>query len=326
MARDLSERRGGPDAAEQGVLCARQPAVLITRSSGAARTPCSSSPYPRGRWPARLKVFAACLPLSPGWGGAVRLEEVAAGCNGRVSRIAPSMAQRCNALRYCTLREPAPRAEQAKRRAGNDGLGRSAPRTYRLAAQPNDHACAKIASTVVFGLVCVSVESCVHMVLRYRAPAAAAVNRVLVGDCLEELGKLPGRKRRSRLCRSALQSAARARPAAPEQYAWSTASTTTGTSSPASPTTTRFSRAWLRECRRILKPDGAHLGDRLLPQHLPPRRGAAGPGLLDPERRRLAQDQPDAELPRQALHQRARDADLGGARAEVARTPSTTKP
>ena len=35
MARDLSERRGGPDAAEQGVLCAQQPAVLIARSSGA---------------------------------------------------------------------------------------------------------------------------------------------------------------------------------------------------------------------------------------------------------------------------------------------------
>jgi hypothetical protein len=34
-------------------------------------------------------------------------------------------------------------------------------------------------------------------------------------------------------------------------------------------------------------------------------------GVLDPERRRLAQVEPDAELPRQAADQRARDADLG---------------
>ena len=62
-----------------------------------------------------------------------------------------------------------------------------------------------------------------------------------------------------------------------------------------------------------------HLGDRLLPQHLPARGGAAGPGLLDPERHRLAQDQPHAQLPRQALHQCARDADLGRARPQIAR-------
>src|SRR4026209_1466153 len=38
--------------------------------------------------------------------------------------------------------------------------------------------------------MCQRRELC-NMVLRYRAPAAAAVNRVLVGDCLEELRKLP---------------------------------------------------------------------------------------------------------------------------------------
>ena len=52
------------------------------------------------------------------------------------------------------------------------------------------------------------------------------------------------------------------------------------------------------------------LGHRLLPQHLPRRHQAAGHRLLDAERRDLAQDQPDAELPRPALHQRARDHDL----------------
>jgi hypothetical protein len=63
-----------------------------------------------------------------------------------------------------------------------------------------------------------------------------------------------------------------------------------------------FTRAWLPP------PPGAQaerhdLGDRLLPQHLPRRRAAAGLGLLDPQRHRLAQDQPDAEFPRHALDQ-----------------------
>ncbi len=53
------------------------------------------------------------------------------------------------------------------------------------------------------------------------------------------------------------------------------------------------------------------LGDRLLPQHLPRRQHHAGPGLLDPERRRLGEDKPDAELPRGAPHQRPRDPALG---------------
>ena len=53
------------------------------------------------------------------------------------------------------------------------------------------------------------------------------------------------------------------------------------------------------------------LGDRLLSQHLPGRRHLAGPRLLDPQRRGVAQGQPDAELPRPALHQCPRDPDLG---------------
>ncbi len=55
-------------------------------------------------------------------------------------------------------------------------------------------------------------------------------------------------------------------------------------------------------------------GHRLLSQHLPRRRDPAGSRLLDPERHRLAQGQPDAELPRPPVHQCARDDDLGGAR------------
>ena len=56
------------------------------------------------------------------------------------------------------------------------------------------------------------------------------------------------------------------------------------------------SRAWLSEARRILKDRRHDLGDRQLSQHLPRRRAFAGRGILDPQRRRLAQDQPDAEF------------------------------
>ena len=91
----------------------------------------------------------------------------------------------------------------------------------------------------------------------------------------------------------------------------STRSTTTGTSSPRFEAYDAFTRAWLAE--RAARAEGRRraLGDRQLPQHLPRRRGAAGPGLLDPQRRGLAQVQPDAELQGHALHQRPRDADLG---------------
>ena len=57
--------------------------------------------------------------------------------------------------------------------------------------------------------------------------------------------------------------------------------------------------------RRVLKPDGALwvIGS----YHNIFRVGAQlqDLGLLDPQRRGLAQDQPDAEFPRPALHQRA---------------------
>ena len=85
----------------------------------------------------------------------------------------------------------------------------------------------------------------------------------------------------------------------------STPSTTIGTSSSSFADYDRFTRDWLTAARHVLKDTGGALGHRLLSQHLPRRRDPAGPGLLDPERRRLAQDQPDAELPGQALHQRA---------------------
>ena len=86
-----------------------------------------------------------------------------------------------------------------------------------------------------------------------------------------------------------------------------------------------FTRAWLLACRRVLKPNGTLwvIGS----YHNIFRVGAdpPGPRLLDPQRRRLAEDQPDAELPRPPLHQRARDADLGEPRRRTARaTPSTT--
>ncbi len=87
-----------------------------------------------------------------------------------------------------------------------------------------------------------------------------------------------------------------------------------------------FTRAWLTACRRVMKPQRHAVGDRLLPQHFPRRRAAAGSRLLDPQRHRLAQIQPDAEFPRPPLHQRARNPDLGGARRRQARiTRSITK-
>ena len=81
-----------------------------------------------------------------------------------------------------------------------------------------------------------------------------------------------------------------------------------------------FTRAWLTACRRAAEADRDALGDRLLSQHLPRRHDAAGPRLLDPQRHRLAQVEPDAEFPRPALHQRARDPDLGRARRRASGT------
>jgi modification methylase len=65
-----------------------------------------------------------------------------------------------------------------------------------------------------------------------------------------------------------------------------------------------FTRKWLAEARRILKDDGTIwvIGS----YHNIYRVGS----LLDPQRRGMAQDQPDAQLPRYPLHQRPRNPDL----------------
>ena len=69
-----------------------------------------------------------------------------------------------------------------------------------------------------------------------------------------------------------------------------------------------FTRDWLHEARRILKDDGTIwvIGS----YHNIYRVGALlqDDGFLDPQRHRLAQVEPDAQLPRHPLHQRARDA------------------
>ena len=163
-----------------------------------------------------------------------------------------------------------------------------------------------------------SCESCVHVLCVARALAGLPTNRVLVGDCLEELAKLPAASvdlvfadppYNLQLERQLLRPNNTVVDGVDD--AWDKFSSFADYD--------RFSRAWLARVPAHPEARRRHLGDRLLPQHLPPRRGAAGPGLLDPERHRLAQDQSDAELPRQALHQRARDADLGRPRCQVAR-------
>ena len=94
------------------------------------------------------------------------------------------------------------------------------------------------------------------MVLRYRAPAAAAVNRVLVGDCLEELRKLPAESvdlvfadppYNLQLERDLLRPNNTVVDGVRDD--WDKFSSFE--------TYDRFSRAWLTECRRILKPNGA---------------------------------------------------------------------
>jgi DNA modification methylase len=72
-----------------------------------------------------------------------------------------------------------------------------------------------------------------------------------------------------------------------------------------------FTRDWLTEARRMLKPDGTLwvIGS----YHNIFRVGAMlqDHGLLDPQRHHLAQGEPDAQFQGHPLHQRARDADLG---------------
>ena len=86
----------------------------------------------------------------------------------------------------------------------------------------------------------------------------------------------------------------------------------------------QFTRAWLDAGAALPEGRRRDLGDRRLSQHFPRRRHHAGPRLLDPERHRLAQDQSDAELQRHALHQRARDLDLGVEVEATRNTPSIT--
>ena len=108
--------------------------------------------------------------------------------------------------------------------------------------------------------------------------------------------------------------------------AWSTRSTTSGTNSPISPLTTR-SLGLARPTRRVMKRDATIVV--IGSYHNIFRVGAIMQdlGLLDSQRHRLAQGQSDAEFPRPPFHQRARDADLGGARAASAKsTLSTTRP
>ena len=88
----------------------------------------------------------------------------------------------------------------------------------------------------------------------------------------------------------------------------------------------RFTRDWLVAVRRVMKKNatlfviGSYHNIFRVGSHL------AGSRFLDPERHRLAQGQPDAELPRQALHQRPRDPDLGlaGSAESPRPTPSIT--
>ena len=67
----------------------------------------------------------------------------------------------------------------------------------------------------------------------------------------------------------------------------------------------RFTHGWLKEAKRILKPDGSIwvIGS----YHNIFRVGAAlqDQGYLDPQRYRLAQGEPDAQFQGHALHQRA---------------------
>ncbi|NJO33593.1 MAG: site-specific DNA-methyltransferase, partial [Rhodospirillales bacterium] len=94
------------------------------------------------------------------------------------------------------------------------------------------------------------------MVLRHRASAAAAVNCVLVGDCLEELGKLSSGSvdlvfadppYNLQLERDLLRPNNTVVDGVHDD--WDRFSSFADYD--------RFSRAWLAECRRILKPNGA---------------------------------------------------------------------
>ena len=129
-------------------------------------------------------------------------------------------------------------------------------------------------------------------------------------------GRAARRLGRHGLCRPALQSDAEGRAASAEQLKGRCGRRRLGPDR-------RFSR--LRRiqprvaggCAQSAEARRGHLGHRQLPQYLPCGRHAAGSRVLDPQRHRVAQDQPDAEFPRPAFHQRARNDDLGGTLGEV---------
>ena len=139
------------------------------------------------------------------------------------------------------------------------------------------------------------------MVLR-RSPVAATANRIIVDDCIAALKKLPDHSvdlvfadpPYNLQLANDLMRPNNTRVDGVDD-AWDKFSSFAEYDA--------FSRAWLSECAPHPEAGRRHLGHRLLSQHLPSRRGAAGSRLLDPERRHLAQGEPDAELPRQALHQ-----------------------
>ena len=149
-----------------------------------------------------------------------------------------------------------------------------------------------------------------------RVKGRSPSGKILVGDCIGELKKLATASVDLVFADPPYNLQLAGDLLRPEQHARSTASMTIGTSSTTSPLMIHFARAWLAECRRVLKPDGALwvIGS----YHNIFRLGAVDPGsgLLDSERRHLAQSEPDAEFPRQAFHQRARNDDLGGARSQ----------
>jgi modification methylase len=102
----------------------------------------------------------------------------------------------------------------------------------------------------------VRVESCVPMSLRQRAPAGLPTNRVLIGDCLEELARLPDASvdlvfadppYNLQLERALLRPNNTVVDGVDD--AWDKFASFADYD--------RFSRAWLGECRRILKPNGA---------------------------------------------------------------------
>ena len=93
------------------------------------------------------------------------------------------------------------------------------------------------------------------MVLR-RSPGALAANRVIVGDCIAALKKLPDHSVDLVFADPPYNLQLAQRPAAPQQYARRRRRRRLGQVRELR-RVRRFSRAWLGECRRILKPDGA---------------------------------------------------------------------